>query len=303
MNKFFVLGSINVDYVMEVNRLPLLGETLNSQSFLINHGGKGANQAFSLAKQNEEVYLISAVGDDAMGKDAIENLKAHKVHTDFIQAINNTNTGLAFILIENHNNRIILNSGANQKIIKTQILDALKNANENDYLIVQLETNLDAVYFAIQEAKKRKMIVAFNPAPVQEIEKNIFNFIDFLIVNEIECKMLLNCEYNQKEEIQVFLNKYSINYLIITLGDQGALVYTKNNVKKYPAHNVNAIDTTAAGDSFIGAFLSEWNKTNNLDKSMEYAIIASALTCTSIGAQKSIKNRDEIENYLKKYKF
>lgn len=299
MSKIFVVGSINVDYVMEITHLPLLGETLPSQSFLMNFGGKGANQAVALAKQNEEVYLIGCVGQDTMGKDSIQSLNQYGVHTDFIKTIEHQNTGLAFILVENHNNRILLHAGANQNIQKQQVLEALSLAKPNDYLLVQLETNLDMVYFAIHEAQKRKMNVVFNPAPVQSIDMEILDFIDILIVNEIECEMLLHCKYDQKEQVQSFINKHQIAYFIVTLGEKGAMVYHQQDVTSYPAHAVKVVDTTAAGDTFIGAFLSEWIRTANLSQSMQYAIVASALTCTHIGAQKSIQSREEVQNYLK----
>lgn len=301
MSKIFVVGSINVDYVMEITHLPLLGETLPSQSFLMNFGGKGANQAVALAKQNEDVYLIGCIGQDTMGKDSIQSLNQYGVHTDFIKTIEHQNTGLAFILVENQNNRILLHAGANQNIQKQQILEALSLAQPSDYLLTQLETNLDMVYFAIKEAKKRQMKVVFNPAPVQSIDMKILDFVDILIVNEIECEMLLHCKYDQKEQVQACIQKHQISAFIVTLGEKGAMVYHQQKVAIYPALAVKVIDTTAAGDTFIGAFLSEWMRTFNLSQSMQYAIVASALTCTTFGAQKSIQTRKEIQKYMDKY--
>ena len=152
MSKIFVVGSINVDYVMEISHLPQLGETLPGTSFLTNFGGKGANQAVALAKQEEDVYFIANVGNDSIGQEAIENLNQYGVHTEFIQKIDNQTTGAALILVENHNNRILLHAGANQKMQQNQILEAFKLANPEDYLLVQLEINMDMVYYAFQEA-------------------------------------------------------------------------------------------------------------------------------------------------------
>lgn len=297
-SKIFVLGSMNMDLVMKSKYIPQAGETMHGEKFFTNPGGKGANQAVALAKNDEEVVMIGCVGKDAMGKQLIESLKKVSVHTQFIEK-RNTNTGVAVILIDKKDNRILLEAGANYLIDDNQIEKALMVATKNDYFLTQLETNWESIEKGIKMAKQKHMQVVFNPAPVTSIDLNILYDVDFLIVNEIECQMLLNCTSNEMQKIQAFLKKYKIAYCIITLGDKGVDVYTSHTMKHYAAYQIIPVDTTAAGDTFIGAFLSEWIRTHEMDQSIIYATTASALTCLSLGAQQSMKKRKEVESFLK----
>lgn len=298
-SKIFVLGSMNMDLVVKSKYIPQSGETMHGDKFFMNPGGKGANQAVALAKNEEEVVMIGCVGQDAMGKQLIESLKEVSVHTQFIEE-RNTNTGVAVILVDEKDNRIILEAGANYQLEDNQIENALTFATENDYFLTQLETNWEAIEKGIKMAKQKNMQVVFNPAPVTSIDLNILYDVDFLIVNEIECQMLLNCTSKETQKIQTFLNQYKITYCIITLGDKGVDVYTSQTMKHYAAYQITPVDTTAAGDTFIGAFLSEWIRTQKMDQSIVYATAASALTCLSLGAQQSIKNRKEVESFLER---
>ena len=298
--KVYVLGSLNMDFVITTDRLPVKGETIHGSSFLSNSGGKGANQAVALAKNEQECILIGCIGNDFMGKILLKSLKENHVNTNYVE-IRQTNTGMAMILVEKNDNRIILNAGANHYIESTQIERAFLNATAQDYLLIQLETNLDMIEYAKKLAKEKGMTVVFNPAPVCEFSHSLLMNIDILILNEIECTMLIKNKYDDKEKILVFMDQYNISTCIITLGSQGVYIYNNHQVKHLLAYSIQPIDTTAAGDTFVGAYLAEWIKTKDTLASAQYALAASALTCLTLGAQKSIQSRSKVYKFMQNY--
>ena len=190
MKNVYVLGSINMDMVITTPYIPKEGETLMGSNFFLNGGGKGANQAVASAKQNVITYLIGNVGNDVFGKDLYSNLCDYNVDCEFVCKLNNSTTGVAMIIVHNNDNRIILDSGANFCVSNNQIDDALKTAQNGDIFVCQLENNLNAVVYGLKCAKEKNMITIFNPAPAKVLDKDIYNYVDYLILNETECEIL-----------------------------------------------------------------------------------------------------------------
>ena len=300
MQKIYVLGSINMDMVITTPYIPAEGETLSGSNFFLNGGGKGANQAVAAAKQNVKTHLIGNVGNDIFGKDLINNLINYNVDTTYLSKLNNVPTGVAMIIIHNNDNRIILDGGANHKVTYSQIDDALKTAEENDIFITQLENNMNAVAYGLIMAKEHKMITIFNPAPAKEINKDLYNYIDYLILNETECEILSGLYPSDESSIRKVYEKLGVNNLIITLGSKGSLLVKKDEIIKISPNKVDAVDTTAAGDTYVGVFASQLVKGKTEVDALNYASIASSLTCLKEGAQQSIPFENEVLEYLNK---
>ena len=288
-----------MDMVISTPYIPKKGETITGNNFFLNGGGKGANQAVAVAKQNAKVYMIGNVGNDVFGNELLQNLNNYNVDTSHLCTLKNSSTGVAMIILCNNDNRIILDGGANHNISFSQIDEALKNAKENDIFISQLENNLDSIVYGYKKAKERKMITIFNPAPAKELDSNIFKFIDYLVLNETECKILTGLSPKNNTIIKEIYQKLKVETLIITLGSKGSLLIKKDSIKKIKAEKINPIDTTAAGDTYVGVFASQLIKNKAEIEALQYASIASALTCLKEGAQKSIPYESEVLNYIK----
>ena len=302
MKDIYVLGSINMDMVITTPYIPAEGETLTGSNFFLNGGGKGANQAVAAAKQNVPTYLIGNVGNDIFGEDLIKNLTNYNVKSKYLNKLSNTATGVAMIIIHNNDNRIILDGGANHKISLSQIDEALKEARENDIFITQLENNIDAVIYGLKQAKEINMITIFNPAPAKVLDSDIYNYIDYLILNETECEILANVYPEDEDKINEVYKKLGVKNLIITLGSKGSLLVKENEIQAIKPNKVNAVDTTAAGDTYVGVFASQLAKGISETDALNYASIASSLTCLKEGAQQSIPYEAEVLDYIKNRK-
>ena len=298
MRKIYVLGSINMDMVITTPSIPAEGETLTGSNFFLNGGGKGANQAVAAAKQNVMTHLIGNVGNDIFGKDLINNLTNYRVDTTYLGKLDNVPTGVAMIIIHNNDNRIILDGGANHKVTYNQIDEALNSTEENDIFITQLENNIDAVIYGLKKAKENNMVTIFNPAPAKILDSEIYNYIDYLILNETECEILSGLYPKDETTINEVYSKLNVKNLIITLGSKGSLLVKSNEIVKINPNKVNAVDTTAAGDTYVGVFASQLIKGKSEIDALNYASITSSLTCLKEGAQQSIPYEHEVIEYL-----
>jgi ribokinase len=300
MSKIFVIGSVNMDLVIGVERMPKNGETISGCGFMTNPGGKGANQAVAAAKMNAPTYMVGCVGVDAFGEELSKALKAYGVNTQYLSSVE-TNSGIAVIVVEKGDNRIILDAGANHKITKEMVDKALEAAETGDYCICQLEIPLDIVEHAFSHAKQKGLTTVLNPAPAVKLGENILNNTDIIALNETECEILagvLPC--GQEDYIKVFdyFAKFDIKSVIITLGGKGSVLVQKDFINHVPAHKVQAVDTTSAGDTFLGAVVSELSKGKDMLSAMKFASAASALTVTKKGAMQSIPYYDDVVRFL-----
>lgn len=272
----YVVGSINTDLVMKSSRMPQKGETLMGDNFFINQGGKGANQAVAVAKSGSEVTLIGAIGNDNFGQEALASLELYGVNTSGIHKVSG-HTGVASIWLTEQDNRILIDGGANQKVTEEMIFKGLANAKPNDIVLLQLEIPMSIVLYTLKLAKQKQMITCLNPAPFNSLSREILNLTDILCVNETEYEALIN----EHKDI-------SVSIRIQTLGHEGVKVTYQNNSIHFKAHKVKVVDTTAAGDTFIGAFIARYSKTNDVFEATKFANAAAALCVTKYGAQQSI---------------
>lgn len=302
MKKLIVFGSLNMDMSIETTRMPNQGETMHGQDFLMNAGGKGGNQAVAAAKAKTNTYMIGKVGNDGLGEQLLHDVQQYGVCVDYIKKSHSESTGLAMIIRCNHDNRIILHAGANYDITTEEVSNSLDQlAKTNDVFLTQLENPYPVVKDALRIAKKKQMTTILNPAPAQTLEDRIYQDIDWLIVNESECEILSGIypdADHTDQAIQWFLEK-GCN-VIITLGDKGCIVATKQKQYQIAAKKVEAVDTTGAGDTFIGAFCKCLCSDEDLLYSLEYASCAAALTVTKYGAQCAIPTHEEICDYMMK---
>lgn len=301
MSNIYVLGSVNMDLVITTPYMPINGETISGKDFFLNPGGKGANQAVAAAKMDVKTFLIGNVGNDIFGESLLKTLKGYNVDTTYVKAIDSS-SGVAMIVIENNDNRIILDGGANIKVNNKQIDEALVNAKENDIFITQLENNLDAVIYGLKKANSKNMTTIFNPAPAIKLDNEVYKYVTYLIVNESECEILTGInpvDENKAKDAYKHLNSLGVKKLIITLGSNGSICFDNDRVYKIKANKIKPVDTTAAGDTFVGALASKLSLNESLEDSLNFASIVSSLTCLKKGAQQAIPTLSEVNEYLK----
>lgn len=295
-----VLGSINSDTTYHVARIPLPGETIHIREKSTAAGGKGANQAVASRRSGAEVHFIGAVGNDAAGKHIIDVLKKENIDTTNIAIRNEKGTGTATILLDDKGqNSILVYAGANNLIDSKQIQAAEETIADSDYIIAQFETPIEATLEAFKIAKKHKVITVLNPAPASSIPDNLLEVTDIIAPNETESAVITGIQVDDidamKRTSEYFKNK-GVRTTLITLGSRGVFCSIDGKSDLIPAHKVKAVDTTGAGDTFIGAMVSVLNSNlSNLYKAIDYGQKASSITVQGLGAQPSIPTRNKIE--------
>ncbi len=303
MKKVIVAGSLNMDMAIKVDKIPSEGETIHGYEFLLNEGGKGANQAVAAVRAGAKTLLIGSVGGDAFGNKIVESLKSNGINTDSIQVQEKESTGLAMIIRHNNDNRIILNPGANYTLdfnFAKERLCAL--AQEGDLFVTQFENDLETTLKLLEYAKNIGMKTILNPAPAKVFLDSFYKYIDILVLNQSECELLTNIypkTIEQCESAGKVLRNKGVENVVITLGEQGSISITPNEIIKVEAYKVEAVDSTAAGDSFIGAMAAKLSFGNSLREALEYATKVSAITVTRKGAQISIPTSEEVNEFFK----
>ena len=306
MRRALVIGSLNMDMTVKVEELPKLGETIFGDDFYESCGGKGANQAVAISKLGMETEMIGMVGKDSQGEKLIQNLNKYGIKSDNIIKSDDL-TGRAIITVDKKgDNNIIVIPGSNFKITKEYIQEKQDVIASSDVVILQNEIPFETVEFSLLKAKELGKITIFNPAPARQLSEKIFKNTDYLILNETEMEEIFGIGINDKVYIgRIFHKKKEcgIRNIFLTLGDNGSVLFSEDdNIKKYDAYEVKAVDTTAAGDSFIGAFTMKICETGDADKAIKYATAVSAIVVTRQGAQDSIPTREEIEKFIEENK-
>ncbi len=287
MKKIYILGSINTDLVINTPYIPNKGETLTGSGFFTARGGKGANQAVAAARNGGQVKFLGAVGNDLFGKEALESLNKEGINTSHVKVLEDTPTGTAMIIVCEGDNRIILDTGANHKVTNMDVDNFLNRADKGDIFLAQLENPIEVVGYALRKAKEKKLMTFLNPAPANKDIIPYLKYVDVLVPNEGECELL-----GGEEQL-----KKLIPTLIVTLGSQGFKYIDKSMNCPFPCIKVKAIDTTAAGDTFLGALLAKYSKNDNLIEAACYGSLAASIACTRKGAQPSIPTEEEIKAY------
>lgn len=306
MNKIFVLGSINMDFVFSIDRIPKLGETIKSKDFLMTPGGKGANQAVACSKQGVKTFMLGSVGSDSLSILCKNSLQYYGVDCTFLDETEDLSVGVAGIFVEEQDNRIVTYSGANS-IHDIDLINEIleKNAEKNDYLLSQLEIPMEIVEQTFKKAKSLSITTILNLAPAQLITNQLLSLTDILVLNETEIETLTKIIPNDETKIKQASNillKQGAKSILLTLGDKGSIYIDNNELIKMNAFAVEAVDTTAAGDTYIGAFVSQLINKKSIKQAMEFASAAAALTIQQLGAQSSIPSKDMVEHFMKKNK-
>ena len=302
-NKIAILGSINVDTTYHVERFPQPGETISAISKSSAPGGKGANQAVAAARSGAKTYFVGKVGDDNEGKFMLEALREEHVDTDCIVVDKVHGTGTAMVTLDvNGQNHIMVYGGANQALLKEDLENTDKVLDSVDFLISQFETPQDVTAAAFKEAKNHGVITFLNPAPAHEIDPEVLKYTDIIAPNETESAILtgikLNGEDSMLKTAEYFADK-GVDNLLITLGSRGVFYSTPNGHGLVPAFKVKAVDTTAAGDTFVGAMASQLHTNlDNIEEALVYGQRASSLTVQKMGAMPSIPFGDQVEEAL-----
>jgi ribokinase len=289
--KIINFGSINIDYVYNVNHMVRAGETTESTFFSRFAGGKGLNQSVAIAKAGTPVFHAGMIGNE--GIFLKQFLDDQKVDTTFVKILDNQASGHAIIQVdETGQNSIILFGGANRRFDEKYIDEVLNQFDEGDILILQNEIN--AIPNVLEKAKSRGLKVFFNPAPMNhEILNYPLNCVDCFIVNEIEGSELTG-ETAPERIISAIVNRYPKASVILTLGENGSIYADSQRILKMAAEKVDVVDTTAAGDTFIGYFISEFTKQSGIESCLKMATKAASLCVTRRGAADSIPERSEL---------
>ncbi|WP_110933415.1 ribokinase [Paenibacillus bouchesdurhonensis] len=298
--KILVIGSINMDLVLRVPYIPQVGETLLGSSVQRIPGGKGANQAVTAAKLGADVYMLGKVGGDEFGDPLIDNLNQAGVHTDHIDLVSEASSGLAVIQVNDEgDNSIVVLAGANDLCNKDYILAHEDLVKDTDIVILQMEIPYEAVYKAVELASKHNKTVILNPAPAPDsIPDDVLGKLDYLIPNETELQKLSGQPVDSiaaaEEAAKILLSK-GVSNLIVTLGSNGSLYVSANGAVHVPARTVKAVDTTAAGDSFVAAFAVGLSEGKSVEAAIGFATKVSSIVVTKSGAQTSIPDRSEVD--------
>ena len=298
-NKVAVLGSINVDTTYHMERFPEPGDTLAAKDKSSAPGGKGANQAVAAARSGSQTYFIGMVGTDAEGKFMREALQADGIDTSHIGNDSHHGTGTALVTLDaNGQNDIMVYGGANQAMTTANLKDLDALMEEVDFLVTQFETPQEVALAAFKTAKAHDVITVLNPAPAKEILPELLAYTDVIAPNETESALLSGIEITDEASLvqtaQAFQAK-GVTTTLITLGSKGAFFATKDDHGIVPAFKVKAVDTTAAGDTFLGALISQLDPAmTNLADAIRYAQRASSLTVQRMGAMPSIPTEAEV---------
>ncbi len=304
VNHVVVLGSINVDTTYHVNRFPQPGETIAAQSKSSAPGGKGANQAVAAARSGAQTAFVGAVGSDNEGQYMLEALKENDIDTSHINIDKYHGTGSAAITLDaNGQNDIMVYGGANQAMQPGEFGDLAELLAHTDFLIAQFETPQAVALDLFKQAKEQGVTTVLNPAPAHKIMPELLQYTDVVAPNETECALLTGIELTDEDSMLKsadYFRERGVKHLLITLGDRGVFYSTPDDHGLVPAFKVKAVDTTAAGDTFIGALCSQLEKNlANVEDSLRYAQRASSLTVQRMGAMPSIPTGEDVKAALK----
>lgn len=294
--KILNFGSLNIDIFFRVANIVKPGETISAKSIEKRPGGKGLNQSIALSKSFENVYHAGSVGDD--GIFLIDYLKSENINTKYIKKSDKL-TGNAIIQVDDKGeNSIVLYKGANFDNDKNFIDKVLDNFDKDDILVLQNE--ISSMKYLIDKAYEKGMKIVLNPSPITDVVKEFdFNKIDLLLVNEIEAKNISN-KNSIDESIDYFISTYKNINLIVTVGSKGSIFVNKNERIKQEGIKVESVDSTGAGDTFTGFFVSYFYQGNSVRDSLKFASLASAISVTKSGASISIPSLCDVKEFERK---
>ncbi|MGI6047854.1 MAG: ribokinase [Petrimonas sp.] len=302
MNQIVVIGSSNLDYIVTVDRFPQGGETLEGSSFSQAMGGKGANQAVATRRSGGNVSFITSVGDDQNGENALAQYKKEGMDVSRSLVKENVTTGAASIWVDSHGeNSIVVIPGANQHLTSDYIIPHSDFLSKADIILMQMEIPYETVKTVCKIASENTKVI-LNVAPARSVDDEVLQSLYMLVVNETEAETISECKIDEigEEGVVKALLEKGVKNVILTLGSKGSMYSNGTDWLKVPAFKVQAVDTTAAGDTFCGALVVGIGKYGEMKKALTYATAASALCVTALGAQPSIPYEKDILAFLEK---
>ncbi len=299
MPTIFVIGSANTDMVIQTDTHPKPGQTVLGNNFMINPGGKGANQAVAASRLGGEVVFVAKLGNDLFGNQAIQHFTKEGIDTKFIFFEEKQPSGVALITLDaKGENTIVVAAGANQYLLKKEIDLVEDSFQADDFVLFQLEIPIKTVYYGVKLAQQKNVQVILNPAPAQQLEDDILKGLFLITPNETEALELTGIDVKDVESAhlaaEILLSK-GVKNVIITLGANGAFYMSGKEAFHVKTDKVSAIDTTAAGDCFNGALAVSLSKGMEWKSAIEFACKAASLSVTKLGAQASMPFLNDLE--------
>jgi ribokinase len=290
-----VVGSANVDLTTFTDRFPKPGETIFAEKFDLGFGGKGANQAVAAQLCGAEVFMVARVGSDLFGPATIENFKKLGIDVTYVRQVPGVSSGVAPIFVEpSGQNRIFVVKGANDELKPADVDAAAQMLKSVDCIVLQFEIPLETVYYTIALARKNGIRCILNPAPGQPIELKAVAGLDYFVPNESEAESITGMPVRNLEEAKQCAQELlagGIRRVIVTLGAKGALLASSDGMEHVPAFNVNCVDSTGAGDAFIGSFGVFLGEGLPERDAIRRANLYAGLSTTGVGTQKSFYDR------------
>jgi len=300
--RILVVGSVHMDFVVVMDRFPVVGETVIGRNFKMTPGGKGANQAVAAARLGAETYMVSRLGRDVIGEKLLENLRRNNVSTDYVVIDPETYTGVALIFVDSEGrNMIAVAPGTDMKVSPSDVDRAFNSLSSVDAVLLQLEIPIETVLHAAGSGFNAGAKVILNPAPFRELPEEIFRYIYAITPNEVEAEQLTGVPVKSLEDCRragrKLLEKGG-KVAVITLGEKGAYVVSEEYEGLVEAFKVKAVDTTGAGDAFNGALAVSLAEGRGIRESVLLANATSSLKVTRLGAQEGLPTREEVERFL-----
>jgi ribokinase len=305
VKKLCVVASLNMDLVVTVDRFPKPGETVTGKEFATYPGGKGGNQAVALGRLGADVLVVGKLGDDLFATQYIDNLKENGVKHDGVRVEKGVSSGIAVIEVDSTGeNKLVFIPGANGKVDRA-LIDGNWNLMKNrDIFLFQLEIPIDTVLYAMRKLKEMGKTIILDPAPAAPLPDEIYKYIDYITPNETEIEILTGVGIKGAEDIkaagQWLINK-GVKHVIAKVGKRGAYLVTGDDFVHIPGFEVNAVDTTAAGDSFNAGFAYALANDNDIRKSIIFANAVGAMSTTAVGAQSAMPSLMQVRSFMEQH--
>lgn len=298
--KILIVGSSNTDMVIKTHNFPAPGETILGGRFLMNAGGKGANQAVAAARLGGIVTFVGKIGDDIFGKQAVQQLEDEGINVDFVAVDPENPSGVALITVDKKGeNSIVVAPGSNGTLSSADFDKAIAELDDSEFVLMQLEIPIPTVEHIARMAAKKQKKVVLNPAPAAVLTDELLQNLYIITPNETEAELLTGIKVTDEQsalKAALVLNEKGVELVIITMGSAGAFLLSNGKSEIISAPKVEAVDTTAAGDTFNGALVVALSEGKTIQESIAFANKAAAISVTRIGAQSSVPFRKEISN-------
>lgn len=303
MKKIVVMGSFVVDLMGRADHLPAPGETVKGGFFKVGPGGKGSNQGVAAKRMGAEITMATKIGKDEFGDIALKSFQNEALSTDLVFVDEEASTGAALIMVDENSsqNKILVTLGACETLNESDIKRVEAAIDKADIYLTQLETNVDAVERTIQYAAEQKKTIVLNPAPVQAIPEELYGCIDIFTPNEVEAGILSNMEVktfdDAREAARIFMDR-GVKNVVITMGKLGAYLKTPDEEAIIESYQVDAVDTTGAGDAFNGGLVAGLGEGMSLVEATKYANAVAALSVTKVGTAPAMPFKKDVLKFI-----